>query len=59
MAVLDKQIEQHIGDNMDHDLITLDGKSGFHAMGLIKVTTPKMPINLKLMRIGKCSGKKS
>ena len=24
-------------------LITLDGKSGFHAMGLIKVTTP--PLN--------------
>ena len=40
MAVLEKQIEQHIGDNMDHDLITLDGKSGFHAMGQIKVTTP-------------------
>lgn len=41
MAVLEKQIEQHVGDNMDHDLITLDGKSGFHAMGLIKVTTPE------------------
>ena len=40
MAVLEKQIEQHIGDNMDHGLMTLDGKSGFHAMGLIKVTTP-------------------
>ena len=41
MAVLDKQLEQHIGDNIDHDLITLDGKSGFHAMGHIKVTTPE------------------
>lgn len=36
MAALEKQIEQHICDNMNHDLITLDGKSGFHAMGLIK-----------------------
>ena len=52
MAVLEKQVEQHIGDNMDHDLITLDGQLGFHAMGQIKVTTPKTPINLKLMRIG-------
>lgn len=41
MAVLENQIEQHIGDNIDHDLITADGKSGFHAMGLIKVTTPE------------------
>ena len=40
-AVLEKQVEQHIIDNIDHDLITLDGKSGFHAMGQIKVTTPE------------------
>ena len=45
MAVLEKQIEQHIGDDMDHGLMTLDGKSGFHAMGLIKVTTPKNNAN--------------
>ena len=41
MAVLEKQVEQHIGDNMDHDLITLEGKAGFHGMGLIKVITPE------------------
>lgn len=40
MEVLENQIEQHVGDNMDHDLITLDGKVGFHVMGQIKVTTP-------------------
>ena len=47
VAVLEEQIEQHIGDKMDHDLITLDGKSGFHAMGLIKVTTPENACQLK------------
>ena len=45
MAVLEKQIEQHIGDNIDYDLMTLDGKSGFRFMGLIKVTTPKNNAN--------------
>ena len=40
-AVLEEQIEQHIGDNMDCNFITLDGKSSFHAMGVIKVTTPQ------------------
>lgn len=34
MGVLEKQI----GENMDHDLIILDGKSVFHAMGQIKRT---------------------
>ena len=48
MAVLEKQIEQHIGDNMDHDLLTLDGKSGFHAMGHIKVTTPENANQLEI-----------
>ena len=27
--------------DMDHDLITLDGQLGFHAMGQIKVMTPE------------------
>lgn len=40
MAVLGKQTEQHIG-NMGYDLITLDGKSGFHAVELIRLTTPE------------------
>ena len=40
LACLENQIEQHVGDNIDHDLITIDGKSGFHAMGMIKITTP-------------------
>ena len=48
MAVLENQLEQHIGNNMDHDLITLDGKSGFHAMGLIKVTTPENANQIKI-----------
>lgn len=47
MAVTEKQIEQHNGNNMDDD-----GKSGFHAMGRSKFPAmPKMSINLKLMRI--------
>ena len=41
MQTFDKQICQFVGDNIDHDLITLEGKSGFHGMGLIKITTPE------------------
>ena len=33
---------------MDHDLITIDGKSGFHAMGQIKVTTPENSNQLEI-----------
>jgi hypothetical protein len=58
MAVLEEQIEQHIGDNMDHDLITLDGKSGFHAMGLIKVTTPENANQLEIDENRKMQRKK-
>ena len=58
MAVLEKQIEQHIGDNTDHDLLTLDGKSGFHAMGLIKVTTPKNANQLEIDENRKMQRKK-
>ena len=58
VAVLEQQIEQHIGDNMDHDLITLDGKSGFHAMGLIKVTTPENASQLKIDENRKLQRKK-
>ena len=58
MAVLEMQIEQHIGDNMDHDLITLDGKSGFHAMGLIKVTTPENANQLEIDENRKMQRKK-
>ena len=58
MAVLEKQIEQHIGGNMDHDLITLDGKSGFHAMGLIKVTTPENANQLEIDENRKMQRKK-
>ena len=59
MAVLEKQIEQHIGDNMDHDLITLDGKLGFHAMGLIKVTTPENDNQLEIDENRKMQRKKN
>ena len=48
MVVLEKQIKQHIGDNMDHDWITLDGKLDFYAMGLIKVTTPENANQLEI-----------
>ena len=44
-AVREEQIEQHVGDNIDYDLITLDGKSSFHAMALAKSSHHKMPIN--------------
>ena len=48
MEVLEKQIVQYVGDNMDHDLINLEGKSGFHAMGQIKVTTPENANQLEI-----------
>ena len=41
MAVLGEQLKQNIGDNIDHDLITLHGESGFHAMRKITVTIPE------------------
>ena len=43
---------------MDHDLITLVGKSGFHAMGLIKVTTPENANQLEIDENRKMQRKK-
>ena len=59
MSELEKQIEQHIGDNVDHDLVNLGGKSGFHGMELIKVTTPKSANQLKIDENRKMQWKKS
>lgn len=30
---------QHVADNVDHNLGTLDGKNTFHGMGIIQVST--------------------
>ena len=32
---------QWVGDNVDHNLATLDGQGTFHGMGIIALTTPK------------------
>ena len=30
---------QWIGDNVDHNLVTLNGEGGFHGMGVISIST--------------------
>ena len=32
---------QHVADNVDHNLCTLDGKNTFHGMGIIRIATTK------------------
>ena len=32
-----------VGDNVDHNIITIDGKGTFHGMGMIAALTPKNP----------------
>ena len=34
---------QFSGDNVDHNVTTLDGSGGFHGMGIISMTTPMNP----------------
>lgn len=38
---------QWIADNVDHNLITLDGQGTFHGMGIIAVSTPQDEVPLK------------
>ena len=47
-ALLEKSEEkahffQYVGDNVDHDVATIDGMNTFHGMGLIEVSTPEFP----------------
>ena len=51
-------IEQYVGDNIDLNIGSLYGNTAFHAMGIIRITTPK-PENvdeLQLRRGLKISG---
>ena len=34
-----------VGDNVDHNIITIDGKGTFHGMGMIAALTPKKQSN--------------
>ena len=34
---------QYVGDNVDHDIATIEGLNTFHGMGLIEVSTPELP----------------
>ena len=36
----DAQFMQWVGDNVDHNIITLTGKDTFHGMGIISITQP-------------------
>ena len=36
------QCMQYAGDNVDHDLCTIDGKNTFHGMGIIATVTPAL-----------------
>ena len=37
---------QWVGDNIDHNIRTLDGKNTFHGMGVIAISTPSSEIKL-------------
>ena len=38
-------LTKFVGDNVDHNIRTLDGKFTFQAMGVIKVPTPSLSRN--------------
>ena len=42
---------QHIADNVDHNLRTLDGYNTFHGMGIIAAVTPRTEISKIVPRI--------
>ena len=41
---------QYVGDNADHDSITIDGKNTFHGMGIIAAVTPGTKCTEKVPR---------
>ena len=47
------QFIQFIGDNVDHNVRTLDGANTFHDMGIIAVTSPGRKQNRPVPRIKK------
>lgn len=42
---------QYAGDNVDHNLITLDGTGTFHGMGMIAMVTPGAKLPRKIPRV--------
>lgn len=47
-GITDESFIQHVADNVDHNLRTIDGLNTFHGMGIIAVVTPKVKTS-KLM----------
>lgn len=41
---------QYVGDNVDHDIATLDGKNTFHGMGIIAAVTPSLKAERQIPR---------
>ncbi|XP_033122104.1 uncharacterized protein LOC117121111 [Anneissia japonica] len=50
--ILDKneRLIMFAGDNVDHNLVTLDGHGTFHGMGIIAATTPGVKLNSEVKR---------
>ena len=42
---------QHVADNVDHDICTIDGLNTFHGMGIIATVTPKLTIRNHVPKI--------
>ena len=45
------QFVQYVADNVDHDIITLDGCGTFHGMGIIAAVTPKSDVTSVIQRV--------
>jgi len=44
------QVMQFMGDNVDHDVRTLDGHGTFHGMGIVAAFTPSMVVDKPVQR---------
>ena len=45
--MVENQLVQHVADNVDHDICTLDGKFTFHGMGMLAAVTPSLLLKRK------------
>lgn len=45
LSILSMNFAQWLADNVDHNIITLDGKNTFHSVGIV-VSTPSAEDNL-------------
>jgi hypothetical protein len=44
----DKSFTQWVGDNVDHNVASIDGRGSFHGMGLIAVSSPLNVNNMEV-----------